>query len=334
MVASDGRRGHLFRLDCRIALNATRAALAGWRDRLNAGFMLVVVLATLHAWFAGRSWQIGAWAALGGGACAGGAAGRLIAARLHFHGTDGLMPALALHPSARRQYRLAAHGIGVAILAAITLIARPALLIVSLPAYLAGAAVAHLTATLAPSGAVFAKARLGRTMRMWLHRLGAGMTAAAAVLLSLVATGTLPSNARVSIVGIGAVVAALALTGVDDATVRFMTVAGQGSWRIVVHHARSMMPFVLLTVPITWLALGPLAAAIAAAACGAMLLVMTMRILTYRLHGRQFADLLVSILAALLILAAYMMPPALPFAALAILWHLHRRAAAKTWLLG
>ncbi|PSJ42915.1 hypothetical protein [Allosphingosinicella deserti] len=334
MGASDGRRGHLFRLDCRIARNATRAALAGRRDRLNAGFMLVVVLAALHAWFAGRSWQIGAWAALGGGACAGVAAGRLIAARLHFHGTDGLLAALALRPSTGRHYRLAAHGIGVAILATITLIARPSLLIVSLPAYLAGAAVAHLTAMLAPSGAVFAKVRLGWTIRIWLHRPGAGMTAAAAVLLSLVVTGTLSSNARIAIVGIEAVIATLALTSVDHPTVRFMTVAGQGSWRIVAHHGRSMLPFVLLAVPITWLILGPLAAGIVAAACGAMLLLMTMRILAYRLHGRRFADLLVSVFAGMLILTAYMLPPALPVAALAILWHLHRRAAAKTWLLG
>ena len=64
-----------------------------------------------------------------------------------------------------------------------------------------------------------------------------------------------------------------------------------------------------------------------------MLLLLALRILAYRLHAKRFADLLVSICAGLLMVVAYSMPVLLPFLALAILWQLQRRAAARTWLL-
>ena len=60
---------------------------------------------------------------------------------------------------------------------------------------------------------------------------------------------------------------------------------------------------------------------------------LALRILAYRLHAKRFADLLVSICAGLLMVVAYSMPVLLPFLALAILWQLQRRAAARTWLL-
>ena len=58
-----------------------------------------------------------------------------------------------------------------------------------------------------------------------------------------------------------------------------------------------------------------------------------LRVLAYRLHGKRFADLLVSILIALLILVAAAIPVALPFVAIGIVWHLQRRASAKTWMI-
>jgi hypothetical protein len=64
-----------------------------------------------------------------------------------------------------------------------------------------------------------------------------------------------------------------------------------------------------------------------------MLLLLAMRICAYAVHGKRFADFLVSILAGLFALVAWWMIVLLPFVALAALWQLQRRAAAKTWLL-
>jgi len=133
--------------------------------------------------------------------------------------------------------------------------------------------------------------------------------------------------------GIGTSLLALTLTSVDDAIVRFMTIAGHGSRRIIVHHARGMTSFLVIAVAECWVWFGPVAAGIVFATGMAIVLLMTLRVLVYRLHAKRFADFLVSILAGLLMLVAYSMPVALPLIALAIVWQLQRRGRAKTWLL-
>jgi hypothetical protein len=60
---------------------------------------------------------------------------------------------------------------------------------------------------------------------------------------------------------------------------------------------------------------------------------MVLRTLAYRIHGKGFADFIVSILTGLLILTAFSMPIILPFVGIAILWQLQRRSTARTWLL-
>ena len=323
----------LFRHDARIAINAIRATFAGWHDRLIAAFMLLAALAVVRSWFADRSWMTTASVALGACVVIGIGAGRLVAARLAFHGFDGLLAADALHPPARRRYMAAWHGVGIALLTAVTLIARPSLLIVNVAAYLAGALVAGLTDRFRVPRIMAGKTRPGWTIRAWLRRPSAGVAAAMILLLSLPPARKLGVNALTAVVGIETVLLALMLTIVDDGVVRFMSIAGHGSRRIVLHHARGMAPFVAVTVPACWLALGPIAAGVVAAASTAVLLLLTIRILTYRLHGKRFADLLVSILVGLLVLVAYSMPVALPLVIIAVLWRLQRRGSAKTWLL-
>ena len=136
-----------------------------------------------------------------------------------------------------------------------------------------------------------------------------------------------------AVVGIATVLFTLMLTSVDNAIVRFMMVAGHGSRHIIVRHAKGMVSFLAIAVPGCWAWFGPIAGGIVAASGGAMLLLLTLRVLAYRLHTKRFADFLVSILAGLLMLVAYSMPVALPVIALAILWQLQRRGRAKTWLL-
>jgi hypothetical protein len=295
--------------------------------------MVLATLAAAHAWFADHHSKVAAWTALGAGTLIGIGAERLVRARLTFHVFDGLLAADALRPHTRQRYMTAWHGVGLAVLAAATLIVRPSLLIVSVPAYLTGVLIAGLTNGVRIPKQIAGTARPGWTLRAWSQRPIAGVAAATVLLLLQLPAGTLETNALMAVVGIGTVLLAMTLTGVDDAVVRFMTIAGHGSRRILVHHGKGIATFLAMSVPGCWTISGPVAAGIAAAACVSMLLLLTLRILAYRLHTKRFADLLVSILAGLLALVAYSMPVALPVIALAMLWQLQRRGRTKRWLL-
>ena len=179
--------------------------------------------------------------------------------------TKGLLAADALQPPMRWRYMAAWHGIALALLLAVILIARPALLAVGVPAYLAGALAARLTAGLRLSTGIMGTTRPGWTIRSWSHRPLAGAGAAAILLLSLLPVRALGINAMLSLVGIGTALPALMLAGVDDAVVRFMTIAGHETWRIVVRHTKGLASFLALAVPGAGVMIDPVAAGIAAA---------------------------------------------------------------------
>jgi len=193
--------------------------------------------------------------------------------------------------------------------------------------------IAGLTGSVRMPKRIAGTARPGWTLRAWSHRPITGVAAATILLLLLLPARTLGTNALIVVVGIGTVLLALTLASVDDAVVRFMTVAGHGSQRIIVHHGRGMAAFLAIAVPGCWAWLGPIAGGIVFATGAALVLLLTLRVLAYRLHAKRSADFLVSILAGILMLVAYSMPAALPVIALAILWQLQRRGRAKTWLL-
>lgn len=323
----------LFRQDRLTVWNTMRATFASWHDQMIAALLLVAALAVVCTGFADRPWPVAAWAALAAGTVIGIGAERLVAMRLAFHTFDGLLAADALQPRTRREYIAAWHGVGLALLVGATLIGRPSLLIVSVPAYLAGVLVAGLTDDFRIPKGIVGTARLGWSLRTWSHRPIAGVAAATVLLLSLLPARTLGTSAILALIGIGTVLLALLLTRVDDAIVRFMTIAGHGSRRIIVRHVKGLASFLAVLVPGCWFVFGPIAAGIAAATGAAMLLFLTIRILAYRLHAKRIADFLVSILAGLLMLVAYSMPVALPVIVLAILWQLRRLGRAKTWLL-
>lgn len=323
----------LFRHDRSIVINAIRANFAKRHDRLLAAIMLLAALAVVRSWFIDRPWIVAAWVAIATGIMIGLSAGRLVIERLAFHTSDGLLAAEALLPQTRQRFLAAWHGVGMALLALVTLIAKPSLLLVSVPAYLLGVLIAGLTHSVRMPVRIIDKAGSARRIRTWLHHPSAGFAAAVILLLSALPAPMLGTNALMAVVCIEAVLLTLMLTIVDDSIVRFMAIAGHGSQRIIVHHAKGLASFLAVAVPGCWIMLGPIAAGIVAAASVVMLLLQSLRILAYRMHGKRFADLLVSILAGLLVLIGYSMPLALPVVALAMLWWLQRRGRAKTWLL-
>ena len=329
-----GPGARLFRYDQRIATNAARSTFSAWHDRLIAATVLLFALAAARSWLLDRAWPIAAWTAFGAGIMIGLTASRQIAMRLAFHAFDGPLAADALCLALRRRYLIAWCAIGLTLLAIFTVIVRPSLLIASLPGYVIGAFVGHVTGNFSIAGVGGGKAGFGRMLRSWIQRPGAGIVAAAILPLSLAFTAQyLRGDALIVVAGIGTALFGLALTIVDDSSVRFQTIAGQGAWRIIGRQARGAMLFVGIAAPVCAFVFAPALAAVVAATSIATLLLMAMRTLAYRIHGKSFADFIVSILTGLLILTAFSMPIVLPFVGIAILWQLQRRSAARTWLL-
>jgi hypothetical protein len=296
--------------------------------------MLLFAVAAARSWLLDHALRVAAWAALGGGVLIGLTAGRQIAMRLAFHAFDGPLAAEALCPATRRRYLFAWHAIGLTLLAITTVVVRPSLLIASQPGYLIGAFVGHATGSFSLSGFGVGKAGFGRMLRSWIQRPGAGLVAAAILLLSLAFTARyLRPDALVAVAGIETALLGLALTIVDDGSLRFQTITGRGTWRIIGRQARGAMLFVGIAAPVCALAFGAALAPVVAGTSIATLLLMAMRTLAYRIHGKGFADFIVSILTGLLILTAFSMPIVLPFVGIAILWQLQRRSAARTWWL-
>ena len=324
-------KSRLLRHDIVITWNTLRVTFGRWQDRLMAAIMLVGALAVTRSWFGSQSWTTAGWAALFAGIMLAFGAGRLVHARLTFHASDGLLAADALNRSERRRYIAAWHGIGLMLVIVVTMLLRPSVLAVSVIGYLAGAVAAQLASGLGAWRRIV-RGRPGWSMLAWSNRPSTGVAAAAILMLMLVGARESQLTQQMALAGIGTILLALTLSGVDDQTIRFMATAGHGTRRIVTYHAKGLASFFAVAVPGSYALLGLTGMAIVAALSSTMLLLLTLRILAYRLHGRRAADALVSMLAGLLMLAAYWVPPALPVVACTMLWHLHRSGRERTWL--
>lgn len=333
MTAAHGTTDRLFRHDGIIAVNTMRSAFAGWWDRLIAAALLVVMVVTLRGWFSDLAWTVAVWAACGGTAILGCGAQRLISARLSFHGFDGLLAADALNPAVRRRYGAAWHGVALTALATVVLIARPSLLIVAIPGYLAGVVVARLVGGVRTPHLGRGGRRTTWLVRSRLHDPSAGVAAALLLIAVLLSARGLGERAVLAVAGIATALLGLALTAVEDRVVRFMAIVGHGSIGTVVRHAKGLLTFAGLSVVSGGVIVGVVAAGLIAAVSLALLLFVALRILAYRLHGKRIADVLVGIVVGLILLVGYAVPVAVPLVVIAVLWHLYRRGRAKTWSL-
>jgi hypothetical protein len=136
-----------------------------------------------------------------------------------------------------------------------------------------------------------------------------------------------------ALIGMISAGAALSLSGLDHGVVRFMTVSGYRARQIIRIHARALSVFLLLAM----IACSALSSSLVAIVVGGVVLaafiLMTARILAYRVHSKRVADTVVSICAAVACLTGIAMPMLLPPVIIGILWHLYRRSVAATWLL-
>jgi hypothetical protein len=318
-----------------VVANATRATFAGWRDKVIALLIALGALAALQSWFAQQPWRVAASAASVAGVILGLGVARLLIARLAFHRFDGVLAADALRQSASRRYMAAFHGVAVVLIAAVMLIVQPSLIPLIIPNYGVGATIAGLLLRFGDSWRIASNLRSGWVVGAWLRRARIGAVAAAILGLSLglLRTQDVGVNVATIIAGVISVLIGLMLTKVDDSVIRFMAILGRSPRSMIFYHAQSMLAFTAGSVTLTGLLLGSRAAIVVIGTSAALLLLLTLRVLAYRLHDKRPADLLIGISSGLLMLTAYYLPIALPVIIVAMLLRIWRRGGAKTWLL-
>jgi hypothetical protein len=125
----------------------------------------------------------------------------------------------------------------------------------------------------------------------------------------------------------------LALTMLDDQAVRFMAMVGHGSWKSVWRHVRGLTLFMAISIPVCTLGFGPAAGGIVAFVGLGGLLLLALRVMAYRVHGKRLADLLLLAVAGMFVLAASSAPFLLPPIFAALLWHMQRQSSRRAWLI-
>ncbi len=323
---------NLLRHDGTIVINEMRSVFSSWTDRLLAIAILAIALVTIHRSLAHRPLVVAASVVSALAVIVGGGVARLIHRRLEFHAYDGVLAIDAMTPGSRRHYMAAWHVLALSGLCIAILVARPGLLAFGVAGYLAGTAISLLTTRLAVQCGILRRSAISRTIRVYLQRPSAGIPAAVLVLLVLLSTRTLDAGARSVLTGIITVVAVLSLTSLDDAVIRFMTISGYRASAIAGLRARGALILLAITVPICLIASERLVAGIVGAIVMAGLVLMTMRILVYRIHTRRAADTTVSICVAAVCIAGFAAPLLLPLITAVIFWRLHRGSSAKTWM--
>lgn len=334
MSHSTGRTdGRLLRHDRMIVANELRSAFASWTDRLVALAVILIALAAVRASLSDRPFVLAATAVAALGAVAGAGAAWMIDRRLDFHAQDGVIAADALTDRARRHYILSIHAPVCGMVTLCAGIGRPMAAFLVPLAYLIGAGACHIARRLAiPGGGQPRSSRL-RAARRVLQRPISGAVAAIPAVLPLLLLESIDPGPLAAFAGLVSTVAVMLLTMVDYNTVRFMSASGYRSGRIIGIHGRSLLVFIVLSVPAA-LALSDGLAAIVISGVGIVaFMLMTARILAYRIHSKRAADTAVSICVAVVAFTGFAMPMLLPFVVIAILWHLHRRSAPATWLL-
>lgn len=257
----------------------------------------------------------------------------MIERRVDFHVQDGVLAADALAEAARRHYVLSIHASVCTVVTICAAIGRPAAAALAPIGYLVGAGICHIACRVVLADASSRRSSPLRSITRLLQRPLAGALAAIAVALPLLLLRSIEPGPRAAFIGLVGTIAALLLTMLDDKVVRFMTESGYPAGRIIGIHVRSLLVFLIPAVFASLLLSDRLAAIVICGVVLAALILMTSRILAYRIHPKRTADTLVSVCAGVACLTGFLVPMLLPVVVIAILWHLHRRSVPATWRL-
>jgi hypothetical protein len=316
-----------------IVANGLRSAFSSWPDRLVALAVLLIALAAMRSSLSDRPFIVAATAVVGLAAAVGAGVALMIGHRLDFHAEDGVLAEDALAGGARQYYILSIHALVCAVATLCALIGRPMTAMLAPIGYLVGAGICHLVRRLATGGGARRRSPLLRAVRRLLQRPLSGVVAAIPAVMSLLLLQSIGPGPLAAFIGMISAVAAILLTLPDHDVVRFMSASGYRAGRIIGLHARSLLVFLVLTIPASLILSDTLVAIVIFGVVLAAWLLMTARILAYRAYSKRAADTAVSVCVVFTGFTGYAIPMLLPFVVIAILWHLHRRSVPATWLL-
>ena len=324
----------LIRHDALVMTNQVRQALQPWRELLVPLMAIPLLLAFARNALDAMPPEAALYLCLFAAFLLGFSAARMIGKRIEFLRADSVVAPEALRAAAARRYAVfGASACGAAIALVIALLQSPALPL-GCAAMLGGMAIGgalqpNLLVAIIPH-------RQSAQLRLasWLRRPVAGLGLAGAFTLIVLAIAVPAKGTdRLLVVACATFLLSLPLTHVDIASVRFMAASGRSCWLSIRYHLGGLTLFAAIALPIAFLAAGLSAAGLIAGIAAVLLLMIAMRVLAYRIFGRRVADIVVSVLLALLLMIAFSLPPAVPLAASVVLWWLVRRASRTTWLI-
>ena len=330
-----GFGGRLYKHDSQLAINLARSVFARWQDRILALALLALCVALLRSRVSEMQLPTRTWIALAVGIALGWSAGQLLNARAKFHASDGVIASDALNPKLVRHFLIAFHVAPIALTIALVLMVMPDLVLFAVSGYGAGAYLAYRLAAFAyEKKAPFRWPAASPAIRALLRNPVIGAIAGALPVFAIALQQGLEPRALQILVTAEVIILALLFTTVEYPIVAFMRLMGKAPLSIILYHTKGLAGFGAAVVAgLIWFGDSTGLAVTAAAIVLAAGFLISIRILLYCIHSKAIGDLLTGLTIAAIMGAVFIAAPLAPVLIALLVWNLHRRASARTWLI-
>ncbi|GGO97312.1 hypothetical protein [Stakelama pacifica] len=329
-----GFGGRLYKHDSQLAINLARSVFARWQDRILALALLALCVALLRSRVSEMQLPTRTWIALAVGIALGWSAGQLLNARAKFHASDGVIASDALNPKLVRHFLIAFHVAPIALTIALVLMVMPDLVLFAVSGYGAGAYLAYRLAAFSHEKNVsFRWSAASPAIRALLRNPVIGAIAGALPVFAIALQQGLEPRALQILVTAEITILALLFTTVEYPIVAFMRVSGKAPLSIILYHIKGLAGFGAVVACLIWFGDSTgLAVTVVAIVLAAGFLI-AIRILLYCIHFKAIGDLLTGLTIAAIMGAVVIAAPLAPVLMALLVWNLHRRASARTWLI-
>lgn len=323
----------IMRHELLLIFNDARGAFSGWSNLLTLLVAVPILLLAARSWFAEvPADQAGFVIALFGFAV-GLSATHLLAERVQYHQTLGMLAEEALAVRSALAPFAILLAMAVILAAGLAGLVHPSGLGYFLAA--AGAGIAARGLLLIVLSASSSGGNYNALSRALLRLAGdwcSGLLLGLAVALSAAAgSALLAKEASMALALLLPCIPALALASLDAGSMRFLAQSGFSPWQAIRKHARALVVFGGTIVPVYAMTTDLVTAAFAGGLVIVVLLVMIVRLLCYRLYPKRLADFTASILLIAVILAGIAVPLLAPVVFAVPVVRLWGMASNSTW---
>lgn len=323
----------LVRHDAQLMRNGLKAAFKKWSDRITLLVGVPFLGFVLHHAIAGLDEK--RYLLIGGafGLIAGMALIGFIHGRLRYHRGEGVLAPVALDRWSGLFYGaiiMAATAIGC--LCVMALVA-PGGVLAFLALFPAGVVLGFLWIQLSRKITRSSRPRnLVKSLDRFTDSPWSGLAFALPVAsMILIGSARAELNDLISIAAVLTAAGAIALGRIQSSKIRFMAQCGYSTRESLWLEARPLLLFGLCIIMIGALGLGVIGTVVLAAIGTGAILIQAMAVMLYRTHGKRTADVLFSLLLALVGFVWFTLPPIAPVIHGLVLWYLGRESRAARW---